>query len=228
MRIECEDAFRLYRERLERGVAKELARILLPQNVYTQAYWTVSLQGVIHFLAQRLKHRRAIRDPALRRGRVPAGREPSSSASGITRELLSAGASEGRRAARAAESLPPLPGARGALRPPEVPCAPYRPAAPPRSPRPRAASFAQHAQPVGSGGRSRSSRRFRRGRGRAVRPRPHGRSSTSGRVNTSTSRASASSGATAARRAALLLRGRRAGASPSRRTRSSPRARSCG
>ena len=55
MRAECEQMFRLYRERLERGVAKELARILLPQNVYTQAYWTVSLQGVIHFLAQRLK-----------------------------------------------------------------------------------------------------------------------------------------------------------------------------
>lgn len=55
MRAECEQAFHLYRERLERGVAKELARILLPQNVYTQAYWTVSLQGVIHFLAQRLK-----------------------------------------------------------------------------------------------------------------------------------------------------------------------------
>jgi thymidylate synthase (FAD) len=55
MRAECEASFRLYRERLERGVAKELARILLPQNLYTQAYWTVSLQGVIHFLGQRLK-----------------------------------------------------------------------------------------------------------------------------------------------------------------------------
>jgi thymidylate synthase (FAD) len=55
MLAECQEAFRLYRERLERGVAKELARILLPQNVYTQAYWTVSLQGLIHFLAQRLK-----------------------------------------------------------------------------------------------------------------------------------------------------------------------------
>ena len=55
MRAECEELFRRYQERLERGVAKELARILLPQNVYTQAYWTVSLQGVIHFLSQRLK-----------------------------------------------------------------------------------------------------------------------------------------------------------------------------
>jgi thymidylate synthase (FAD) len=55
MIAECEDAFRHYRERLERGVAKEIARLLLPQAIYTQAYWTVSLQGVIHFLSQRLK-----------------------------------------------------------------------------------------------------------------------------------------------------------------------------
>jgi thymidylate synthase (FAD) len=55
MQVECEEAFRLYRERLERGVAKEIARMFLPQNVYTQAYWTVSLQGVIHFLSQRLE-----------------------------------------------------------------------------------------------------------------------------------------------------------------------------
>ncbi len=54
MKGECEEAFRRYRERLERGVAKEIARMTLPQNVYTQAYWTVSLQGVIHFLSQRL------------------------------------------------------------------------------------------------------------------------------------------------------------------------------
>lgn len=55
MTEECERAFALYRERIERGVAKEIARICLPQNVYTQAYWTVSLQGVVHFLSQRLK-----------------------------------------------------------------------------------------------------------------------------------------------------------------------------
>ncbi|HKX46285.1 MAG TPA: FAD-dependent thymidylate synthase [Planctomycetota bacterium] len=55
MLAECADAFRLYRERLGRGVAKEIARMLLPQNLYSQAYWTVSLQGVIHFLEQRLK-----------------------------------------------------------------------------------------------------------------------------------------------------------------------------
>jgi thymidylate synthase (FAD) len=36
-------------------VAKEIARMILPQSLYPQAYWTVSLQGVLHFLQQRLK-----------------------------------------------------------------------------------------------------------------------------------------------------------------------------
>ena len=48
-------AFERYEARLKRGVAKEIARTCLPQSLYTQAYWTVSLQGVIHFLEQRLK-----------------------------------------------------------------------------------------------------------------------------------------------------------------------------
>jgi thymidylate synthase (FAD) len=51
---ECQRAFADYQARLERGVAKEIARMLLPQNLYSQAYWTVSLQGAIHFLSQRL------------------------------------------------------------------------------------------------------------------------------------------------------------------------------
>lgn len=54
MIAECAQAFALYQERIERGVAKEIARMCLPQNLYTQAYWTVSMQGVIHFLEQRL------------------------------------------------------------------------------------------------------------------------------------------------------------------------------
>ena len=55
MLAECEGAYERYRERIERGVAKEIARMMLPQNLYSQAYWTVSLQGVLHFLDQRLK-----------------------------------------------------------------------------------------------------------------------------------------------------------------------------
>ena len=52
---ECEASFVRYQERIDRGVAKEIARMCLPQNLYTQAYWPVSLQGVLHFLEQRLK-----------------------------------------------------------------------------------------------------------------------------------------------------------------------------
>jgi thymidylate synthase (FAD) len=55
MLAECRRTFDLYEERIRRGVAKEIARMLLPQNLYSQAYWTVSLQGVIHFLTQRLE-----------------------------------------------------------------------------------------------------------------------------------------------------------------------------
>jgi thymidylate synthase (FAD) len=52
---ECREAFARYEGRIARGVAKEIARMCLPQSLYTQAYWTVSLQGVMHFLEQRLK-----------------------------------------------------------------------------------------------------------------------------------------------------------------------------
>ena len=52
---EARQAFEQYEQRIERGVAKEITRMLLPQTLYTQAYWTVSLQGVMHFLDQRLK-----------------------------------------------------------------------------------------------------------------------------------------------------------------------------
>ena len=55
MESECREAFARYEARIARGVAKEIARMCLPQNLYSQAYWTVSLQGVLHFLEQRLK-----------------------------------------------------------------------------------------------------------------------------------------------------------------------------
>jgi thymidylate synthase (FAD) len=55
MIAECNEAFARYEARIQRGVAKEIARASLPQSLYSQAYWTVSLQGVLHFLEQRLK-----------------------------------------------------------------------------------------------------------------------------------------------------------------------------
>ena len=39
---------------LKHGVAKEQARALLPQGLYTEMIWTPSLQALIHFLQQRL------------------------------------------------------------------------------------------------------------------------------------------------------------------------------
>jgi len=44
-----------YKGLLNKGVCKEQARAVLPQSIYTEAYWTASLQAVMHFLGQRLK-----------------------------------------------------------------------------------------------------------------------------------------------------------------------------
>jgi thymidylate synthase (FAD) len=49
------EAFRLYESLVSEGVAKEQARMILPQNVYTEFYWTCSLQAVLNFLSLR-KH----------------------------------------------------------------------------------------------------------------------------------------------------------------------------
>jgi flavin-dependent thymidylate synthase len=43
-----------YQAMLDNGVAKELARLVLPPSIYSECYWTVSLQAVLHFLEQRL------------------------------------------------------------------------------------------------------------------------------------------------------------------------------
>jgi len=48
-------AVQSYERLIELGVAKEIARMILPQNIYSEAYWTCSTQAMIHFLSQRLK-----------------------------------------------------------------------------------------------------------------------------------------------------------------------------
>lgn len=50
-----EHAMLEYDAMLRMGVAKELARLVLPPTIYSECYWTVSLQAVLHFLDQRLK-----------------------------------------------------------------------------------------------------------------------------------------------------------------------------
>ena len=55
MRSQANEAKGLYNKMIANGVAKEIARMILPQNIYTECYWTLSLQAIIHFLHQRLK-----------------------------------------------------------------------------------------------------------------------------------------------------------------------------
>lgn len=51
------DSVRLYEAALERGICAEQARLFLPAYaLYVRSWWTVSLQGVIHFIQQRVAH----------------------------------------------------------------------------------------------------------------------------------------------------------------------------
>lgn len=47
-------AFRTYHHLLDAGVAREMARMVLPQNMYTEYYGTVNLNNLIKFLDLRL------------------------------------------------------------------------------------------------------------------------------------------------------------------------------
>lgn len=49
-----EEAYRRYERLLESGLARELARMVLPVNIYTQWFWTTDLHNLMHFLRLRL------------------------------------------------------------------------------------------------------------------------------------------------------------------------------
>ena len=44
----------LYQARIDRGVAREQARKDLPLSTYTEAYWSIDLHNLLHFLALRM------------------------------------------------------------------------------------------------------------------------------------------------------------------------------
>jgi thymidylate synthase (FAD) len=48
------EAYRVYQNALKAGVARELARLALPLNFYTEWYWKIDLHNLFHFLALRL------------------------------------------------------------------------------------------------------------------------------------------------------------------------------
>lgn len=49
-----DEARKIYRTRLEAGVAREQARKDLPLSTYTEAYWKIDLHNLLHFLALRM------------------------------------------------------------------------------------------------------------------------------------------------------------------------------
>ena len=47
---QTEDCYASYENMLQQGVAREMARMVLPVNIYTQWYWTVNLRSLMNFL----------------------------------------------------------------------------------------------------------------------------------------------------------------------------------
>ena len=54
MRYTSESALIAYNTLLEAGTSRELARIILPLNIYTEWYWKIDLHNLLHFLRLRL------------------------------------------------------------------------------------------------------------------------------------------------------------------------------
>ena len=48
-----ERSYEVYTHLVDRGVAKELARVVLPVGMYTQFYWTVNARALMNFLSLR-------------------------------------------------------------------------------------------------------------------------------------------------------------------------------
>ena len=53
-RLGQNEATRIYKERIEAGVAREQARKDLPLSTYTEAYWKIDLHNLLHFLKLRM------------------------------------------------------------------------------------------------------------------------------------------------------------------------------
>jgi thymidylate synthase (FAD) len=50
-----DDLMALYNEMIEANGAREEARIILPMGLYTEFYWTASIQAIVHFVSLRAK-----------------------------------------------------------------------------------------------------------------------------------------------------------------------------
>jgi thymidylate synthase (FAD) len=50
----CEDSYKLYQQYIKNGVAREMARMLLPQNLYTEIYSNWDLNNLMKLFSLRL------------------------------------------------------------------------------------------------------------------------------------------------------------------------------
>lgn len=53
LKQQCEDAYKVYQNMLENGVAREMARMVLPVNIYTEIYACWDLKNLLHFITLR-------------------------------------------------------------------------------------------------------------------------------------------------------------------------------
>lgn len=55
--LECQsfEAWEIYEKSIDLGIAEEVARMILPLNVYTQMYWTVNARSLMNFLSLRVE-----------------------------------------------------------------------------------------------------------------------------------------------------------------------------
>jgi thymidylate synthase (FAD) len=51
---EIEKSYEKYQHFIDKGVAREIARIALPASVYTEWYWKIDLHNLLHFLSLRM------------------------------------------------------------------------------------------------------------------------------------------------------------------------------
>jgi len=53
LNTKCKDAYAVYERMLETGVAKEMARMILPLNIYTEIYACWDMKNLLHFISLR-------------------------------------------------------------------------------------------------------------------------------------------------------------------------------
>jgi thymidylate synthase (FAD) len=53
MEAQYRQAWDTYQSMLEQGVAREIARFVLPVGLYTEFYWTVNARALMNFIALR-------------------------------------------------------------------------------------------------------------------------------------------------------------------------------